>query len=93
MLATGGSCIAAIQMLKNRGVKNIRFMCIIAAPEGVRPARAVLRELENGTWKEPVVFGSNMRAGREYRSFLADTLLNRALEEIRNGTEPDKEER
>lgn len=31
MLATGGSCIAAIQMLKNRGVKNIRFMCIIAA--------------------------------------------------------------
>lgn len=60
---------------------------------GARPARAVLRELENGTWKEPVVFGSNMRAGREYRSFLADTLLNRALEEIRNGTEPDKEER
>ena len=36
MLATGGSCIAAIQMLKNRGVKNIRFMCIIAAPEGVK---------------------------------------------------------
>ena len=35
MLATGGSCIAAIQMLKNRGVKNIRFMCIIAAPEGL----------------------------------------------------------
>ena len=63
------------------------------AAVGARPARAVLRELENGTWKEPVVFGSNMRAGREYRSFLADTLLNRALEEIRNGTEPDKEER
>ena len=36
MLATGGSAIAAIQMLKNRGVKNIRFMCIIAAPEGVK---------------------------------------------------------
>ena len=36
MLATGGSCIAAIQMLKNRGVKNIRFMCIIAAPEGIK---------------------------------------------------------
>lgn len=63
------------------------------AAVGARPARAVLRELENGTWKEPVVFGSNMRAGREYRSFLADTLLNRALEEIKNGTEPDKEER
>lgn len=35
MLATGGSCVAAIQMLKEKGVKNIRFMCIIAAPEGV----------------------------------------------------------
>ena len=35
MLATGGSSGAAIQMLKDKGVKNIRFMCIIAAPEGV----------------------------------------------------------
>lgn len=35
MLATGGSAAAAIQMLKDKGVKNIRFMCIIAAPEGV----------------------------------------------------------
>lgn len=36
MLATGGSAIAAIQMLKNRGVKNMRFLCVIAAPEGVK---------------------------------------------------------
>ncbi len=35
MLATGGSSVAAIQMLKNRGCKNIHFMCIIAAPEGI----------------------------------------------------------
>lgn len=35
MLATGGSAEAAITMLKQKGVKNIRFMCIIAAPEGV----------------------------------------------------------
>lgn len=35
MLATGGSSVAAIQMLKEKGVKNIHFMCIIAAPEGV----------------------------------------------------------
>jgi len=35
MLATGGSSVAAIQLLKEKGVKNIRFMCIIAAPEGV----------------------------------------------------------
>lgn len=35
MLATGGSSSAAIQLLKEKGVKRIRFMCIIAAPEGV----------------------------------------------------------
>ena len=35
MLATGGSSSAAIQMLKDQGVKAIRFLCIIAAPEGV----------------------------------------------------------
>lgn len=36
MLATGGSAVAAIQMLKDKGCKNIHFMCIIAAPEGVQ---------------------------------------------------------
>ena len=36
MLATGGSSVAAIQMLKNRGCKHIHFMCIIAAPEGLK---------------------------------------------------------
>ena len=36
MLATGGSAVAALDMLKEKGVKNIRFMCIIAAPEGVK---------------------------------------------------------
>ena len=35
MLATGGSAVAAIQMLKDKGCKSIHFMCIIAAPEGV----------------------------------------------------------
>ncbi len=36
MLATGGSSVAAIQMLKDRGCNKIHFMCIIAAPEGLR---------------------------------------------------------
>ncbi len=36
MLATGGSAISAIQFIKDRGVKNIKFMCLIAAPEGVK---------------------------------------------------------
>lgn len=35
MLATGGSAAAAISFLKERGIKNIKFMCLIAAPEGI----------------------------------------------------------
>ena len=35
MLATGGSSVAAIQMLKDKGCKKIHFLCIIAAPEGL----------------------------------------------------------
>jgi uracil phosphoribosyltransferase len=40
MLATGGSSVAAIQMLKDKGCKNIHFMCIIAAPEGIEAMKA-----------------------------------------------------
>ena len=35
MLATGGSAIDAVDSLKSRGVKKIKFLCIIAAPEGI----------------------------------------------------------
>ncbi len=35
MLATGGSASAAIGFLKDRGIKHIKFMCLIAAPEGI----------------------------------------------------------
>lgn len=35
MLATGGSAVAAIDFIKQRGGKNITFMCLIAAPEGI----------------------------------------------------------
>ncbi|MBP5249823.1 MAG: uracil phosphoribosyltransferase [Lachnospiraceae bacterium] len=35
MLATGGSADAAITLLKRRGIEKIRFLCLIAAPEGV----------------------------------------------------------
>ncbi|SEW06924.1 uracil phosphoribosyltransferase [Ruminococcaceae bacterium KH2T8] len=35
MLATGGSASAAITFLKKRGIENIKFMCLIAAPEGI----------------------------------------------------------
>lgn len=36
MLATGGSASDAVQMLKNLGCNNIRLMCLVAAPEGVK---------------------------------------------------------
>lgn len=36
MLATGGSASAAITMLKQHGCKNIRLMCIIGAPDGIK---------------------------------------------------------
>ncbi|EHL78819.1 MULTISPECIES: uracil phosphoribosyltransferase [Bacillus] len=35
MLATGGSAVEAVNSLKKRGAKSIKFMCLIAAPEGV----------------------------------------------------------
>lgn len=36
MLATGGSAVAAINFIKERGGKSIKFMCMIAAPEGMK---------------------------------------------------------
>ena len=35
MLATGGSAIDAISLIKQRGGKNIKFMCLVSAPEGI----------------------------------------------------------
>ena len=35
MLATGGSAVQAIDFVKKLGAKNITFMCLIAAPEGI----------------------------------------------------------
>ena len=36
MLATGGSAIAALQYLRDAGVRDVRFLVLVAAPEGVR---------------------------------------------------------
>ncbi|MFT7441505.1 MAG: uracil phosphoribosyltransferase, partial [Sulfitobacter sp.] len=36
MLATGNSSVAAIDMLKEAGATNIRFLCLLAAPEGIK---------------------------------------------------------
>jgi uracil phosphoribosyltransferase len=40
MLATGGSAVAGIQFLKQRGATQIRLMCLIAAPEGIQNVQA-----------------------------------------------------
>ena len=39
MLATGNSSIAAVEKLKERGAKNMRFLCLLAAPEGIKNFR------------------------------------------------------
>ena len=41
MLATGGSAIMAVDALKKRGAKSIKFVCLVAAPEGVKAFREV----------------------------------------------------
>ncbi|OZM56784.1 uracil phosphoribosyltransferase [Lottiidibacillus patelloidae] len=46
MLATGGSAIEAIHSLKKRGAVNIKFMCIIAAPEGIEALQKAHDDVE-----------------------------------------------
>jgi uracil phosphoribosyltransferase len=46
MLATGGSASAAIQFIKDKGAKKIHFMCLIAAPEGVKRLQSDHEDVE-----------------------------------------------
>ena len=46
MLATGHSAVQAIRMLKQAGVANIKFMCIIASPEGIATLQAAYPEVD-----------------------------------------------
>ena len=46
MLATGGSAVAAINFIKKRGARNIKFACIIAAPEGIKVLREAHPDVE-----------------------------------------------
>lgn len=45
MLATGGSAIAAINAIKKRGYTNIRLMCLVGAPEGVKAVEEAYPEV------------------------------------------------
>ena len=44
MLATGGSAVAALDMLTRAGARNIRLVCIVAAPEGWPPSKRATRQ-------------------------------------------------
>ncbi len=46
MLATGGSAVAAIDFIKKRGGKQIKFLCIIAAPEGIKRLKEAHPDVE-----------------------------------------------
>ena len=46
MLATGGSSVAAIDMLKRGGAKHIKLMCLVAAPEGINVVNAAHPDVE-----------------------------------------------
>ena len=45
MLATGGSAILAVDSLKKRGAANIKFVCLVAAPEGVKNCKMLTQIL------------------------------------------------
>ena len=46
MLATGGSANAAIEMVKKQGAKNIRLVCLVGAPEGVKAVEEAHPEVD-----------------------------------------------
>lgn len=46
MLATGGSACDALQTLKSKGCKHIKFMCLVAAPEGVKKVQEAHPDVE-----------------------------------------------
>ncbi len=46
MLATGNSAIAAVKLLKDKGARDIRFACLLAAPEGIEKLRCAHPDVE-----------------------------------------------
>jgi uracil phosphoribosyltransferase len=46
MLATGGSAIAAVKFLKDAGVTSIKFVCLVAAPEGIHALHSQFPEIQ-----------------------------------------------
>lgn len=46
MLATGGSAVDAIKMIKDDGVEKIKFLCLIAAPEGIKKVEEMFPDVQ-----------------------------------------------
>ncbi|MBP3320571.1 MAG: uracil phosphoribosyltransferase [Clostridia bacterium] len=46
MLATGGTAVDSVQKLKNLNLKNIKFMCILASPEGINKLHSAHSDIE-----------------------------------------------
>ena len=46
MLATGGSAVDAIKMIKEDGVEKIKFLCLIAAPEGIKKVEEMFPDVQ-----------------------------------------------
>ena len=76
MLATGGSATAAITMLKNKGVKKIRFMCIVAAPQGIE-------RMQKEHPDEPTVFATDCVIDTDFALLIPDTYVENVSERIR----------
>jgi uracil phosphoribosyltransferase len=66
MLATGGSAVAALQVLERAGARNVRIVCIVAAPEGIA---AVERRFPDVHIFTPVI-----DAGLDERKFIVPGL-------------------
>lgn len=46
MLATGGTAIAAMKFIKDRGFKNIKFICLLASPEGIEKVQSTNPDID-----------------------------------------------
>ena len=66
MLATGGSGIAAITFLKRQGAKNIKFLCLIAAPEGIEALTKAHPDIE--------IYCANMDEGLNEKCYIVPGL-------------------
>src|SRR5207245_2007111 len=72
MLATGGSAVAAVGALKKAGAQRIRFLCLVAAPEGMRKMLAAHAEVP--------VYAAALDRQLNERGYILPGLGHRALD-------------